>query len=101
PLSGNRSATGTTDVTGTATLTLASLNALQDSTLNMTVANSVHFTPGVATYNIGGLSGGAGLTLQDTAAGPITVNIGNNNSSTTYSGVMSGTGGVTKVGTGT
>ena len=42
-----------------------------------------------------------GLTLQDTAAGTITVNVGNNDSSTTYSGVMSGTGGVTKVGTGT
>jgi fibronectin-binding autotransporter adhesin len=100
-LSGNSSATGTTDVTGTATLTLASLNALQDSTLNMTVANSVQFTPGVGTFNLGGLSGNANLTLQDTAAGAVTVNVGNNNSSTTYSGVMSGTGGVTKVGTGT
>ena len=51
-LTGNSSAfSGTTDVTGTATLTLASLNALQNSTLNMTVANSVLFTPGVATYN--------------------------------------------------
>ena len=100
-LSGNNTFTGTTDVTGAATLTLASANALQNSTLHVTVNNNVLFSPGVGTFTIGGLSGGGNVTLQDTGAGAITASVGNNGGSTTYSGVLSGVGGLTKVGGGT
>ncbi len=100
-LSGNDTFSGTTDVTGAATLTLASANALQNSTLHVTVNNNVLFSPGVGTFTIGGLSGGGNVTLQDTGAATITASVGNNGANTTYSGVMSGPGSLTKIGAGT
>ncbi len=100
-LSGNNTFSGTTDVTGAATLTLASANALQNSTLHVTVNNNVLFSPGVGTFTIGGLSGSGNVSLQDTGAATITALVGNNGGSTTYSGVLSGVGGLTKVGAGT
>jgi autotransporter-associated beta strand protein len=102
-LSGNNTFSGTTDVTGAATLTLASANALQNSTLHATVNNNVFFSPGVGTFTIGGLSGNGNIVLQDTAAtpAPITASVGNNGGSTIYSGVLSGPGGLTKIGAGT
>jgi autotransporter-associated beta strand protein len=96
---------GVTNVTGAGTIILSNANALQNSTLNVTVAgNSVQFTAGLTPFTLGGLSGPAGLVLQDTAAGPITVNIGNNNQNTQYDGVLSEVGAgsaVNKIGTGT
>ncbi len=100
-LSGSDTFSGTTDVTGTGTLTVANTNALQNSTLHMTVNNSVLFNAGLGNATIGGLSGSGNLALQDTLAAPLTASIGNNNGSTTYSGVLGGPGALTKVGTGT
>ena len=95
---------GVTNVTGGGTIILGNANALQNSTLNVTVAgNSVQFPAGLTPFTLGGLSGPAGLVLQDTAAGPIMLNIGNNNQNTQYDGVLSevGTGSaVNKIGTG-
>ena len=96
---------GVTNVTGAGTIILANANALQNSTLNVTVAgNSVQFPAGLTPFTLGGLSGPAGLVLQDTAAGAITLNIGNNNQNTQYDGVLSEVGAgsaVNKIGTGT
>ncbi len=81
---------GVTNVTGGGTIILGNANALQNSTLNVTVAgNSVQFPVGLTPFTLGGLSGPAGLVLQDTAAAAITLNIGNNNQSTQYDGVLS------------
>ena len=101
-LSGNDTFSGTTDVTGAATLTLASTNALQNSTLHATVNNNVLFGTGVGAFTIGGLSGNGNIALQETPGGAaITASVGNNGTNTTYSGVLSGSGSLAKIGAGT
>ncbi len=103
-LSGNNTFSGTTRVTGAGTLILGSTNALQSSTLNMTVVGSVQFAPGITNFTIGGLSGNANLTLADTALAAINLSVGKNGANTTYSGVLDDAGlgsTLTKVGTGT
>ena len=91
--------TGDTIVNG-GTLSLNNVNALQNSTLNTgsSGAQQVAFNVGGAnTYNIGGLKG-----ADDLAIGSNTISVGSNNSSNTYSGVISGTdGALIKVGSGT
>ncbi|MEO6477246.1 autotransporter-associated beta strand repeat-containing protein [Luteolibacter sp.] len=85
-------------------LQLNNLNALQSATLNLTsVPNGLSFANGVnnGTYTIGALSGTSNQTLTDTASVPVKVNLGSNNATTTYSGILSGSGSVTKSGSGT
>ena len=64
---------------------------------------------GIGYATIGGLSGSGSFVLANTRVtqagssigGPFALTVGNNNSSSSYSGVMSGSGSLTKVGTGT
>ena len=80
------------------TLNLGHANALEYSTLDMNSANSgtVALTQSGQTYNVAGLQGS-----RDLAIGSNALSVGANNNSTTYSGNLSGTGGVSKVGNGT
>ena len=88
-------------------LQLNNLNALQNATLTLTgggsQSNLVSFASGVNTgaFNVGMLAGSANQALADTAGAAVTLSIGGNNSSNTYSGILSGVGALTKVGTGT
>ncbi|MFC5457620.1 autotransporter-associated beta strand repeat-containing protein [Prosthecobacter fluviatilis] len=79
------------------TLALGNVNALQNSTLTTATAGNVTFTVGGAnTYNIGGLAG------NDTMAmGANTLSVGANNETSIFTGVLTGTGGLVKVGAGT
>jgi autotransporter-associated beta strand protein len=80
-------------------IALGNTNALQNSTLDTGTAGtqSVTFTvAGTNTYNIGGLQG-----TDDLALGANTISVGANNATTAYTGIIGGTGGMTKVGTGT
>jgi len=76
---------------------------LQDSTV-ITGGTGIVFDSSVGShaFTFGGLSGSANLALQDNAGTPnaVTLSVGNNNGSTTYSGVLSGAGALTKIGTG-
>ena len=93
--------TGDTVVSAGA-LQLANALALQYSSANLSgAANGLLFTPGLGTFTLGGLKGNQNLSLQDTSSGPVTVRAGNNNASTTYGGLLSGGGGLAKIGTGT
>jgi autotransporter-associated beta strand protein len=97
-LAGANTYSGTTLVSA-GTLALGNINAVQNSTLDVGISGtqSVTFTVGgTNTYNLGGLQGSDDLGLLDDS-----ISVGANNSSTEYSGVLSGTGGLTKVGTGT
>ncbi|MEQ1852185.1 MAG: autotransporter-associated beta strand repeat-containing protein [Chthoniobacteraceae bacterium] len=97
-LSAANTVSGTTTVSA-GTLALGNVNALQNSTLNTGVSGTqaVTFTvAGTNTYNLGGLTGADAI-----ANGGNTISVGANNADTTYSGGVSGTGGLTKVGTGT
>ena len=112
---------------GGCNLYLIGTNALANATINLTGNNSgpdaarlgtqtLSFGSGTSVdgagyATIGGLSGSGSFVLQDTLVtntwpgynlgNPFTLTVGNNNSSTTYSGVMSGTGSLIKAGTGT
>ncbi len=94
--------TGATTTATNTTLLLNNANALQSSTLTITgtTANLVNFASGLGTVNVGGLAGAGNFALTDTAAGNVILSVGASNTNTTYSGVMSGGGQLTKVGTG-
>jgi autotransporter-associated beta strand protein len=103
-LSSTGSNTGTVRVTGSANgiatkLQLANVNALQSATLDMATGDlgSVEFTAaGTNTYSLGALQGARSL-----AFGGNSLSVGGNSQSTTYSGSLSGSGLLTKVGNGT
>ncbi len=82
------------------TLALGNVNALQNTTLNTGASGTQQVTfivAGSNTYNIGGLSGADALAI-----GGNTISVGSNNANTSFTGVISGSGGgVAKVGTGT
>lgn len=86
-------------------LQLNNLNALSNATLNLASAQAspVSFASGVNTgpFNVGALTGTASQTLTDTAGSPVTLSVGGNNFSTTYSGALTGAGSLMKTGSGT
>lgn len=99
-LSGENTHSGTTTVTA-GTLTLGNVNALQNSTLDTGTSGTqqVAFSATGNTYNIGSLQG-----VADLAIGANTISVGANeatNTTKTYSGAITGTGGLTKAGLGT
>ena len=86
------------------TLLLANSNALQSATAALQ-AGGLAFDSSVAgpAFTLGALSGSFGLALLDNAATPngVALAVGNNGASASYSGVLSGSGSLTKVGAGT
>lgn len=96
-LSGTGSFTGATRIVG-GTLALASTGAIAGSTLDMNAADAGTLLLSLtgSTYAVGGLQGSRNIDLATN-----TVAVGGNGQSTTYGGVISGAGGLTKTGTGT
>ena len=102
-LAGANTYSGSTTVSG-GTLDLANGLALQNSTL-ATGGTGLILDTSVSghAFTFGGLSGSASLALQDNtspAPVPIALAVGTNNASTTYSGILSGGGSLTKIGNG-
>ena len=81
------------------TLVLGNSAALQNSTVSMT-GGTLTFAAGSTSAVLGGLAGTSSLALATAAAEPVVLNAGGNGQSTTYSGVLSGPGGLVKQGTG-
>ena len=79
---------------GAGTVTISSPLALQNATLDMNAADS-----GTVTFSQASTIG-ALMDYNNLATSSI-LSIGNNNASTTYYGVLSGSGGLNKIGTGT
>jgi len=109
-LSSANTYTGATTLSA-GTLVLKNSIALQNSTLTMNGGgSSLVFDSSVVgnAFTFGGLAAsaaGAGynIALQNNAVSPVAValTVGGNNASTTYAGVLSGAGSLTKAGTGT
>ncbi len=108
-LGGANTYSGSTAVSG-GTLDLTNGLALQNSTV-ATGAGTPYSGSGIVfdasvlshSFTFGGLGGSANLALQDDTSPtpvPIALTIGTNNASTTYSGVLSSGGSLTKIGTG-
>ncbi len=96
-LTGTNTFSGETDVFA-GTLIIGNANALQNSTLGRLSTNGFSFGPAIGTFTIGGLSLTANCSLTDMGGGAITLQVGNNSTDTTYSGIMSGAGSLTKIG---
>ena len=95
-LSGANTFTGTTLVSG-GTLTLGTALALQDSTLSLGAGTLSFGTLTAAT--VGGLTGSGNLTLANTTPAAVILTV-NNSTADTYSGNLSGAGGLTYAGAG-
>jgi autotransporter-associated beta strand protein len=116
PFAGAISGTGTVEQIGSGTLTLTGNNTysgattvssgtLQAGSATAFSANSAFNVMGLSVLDlngfdvsIGSLAGVAGATVS---LGAHTLTAGGNNVSTTYAGLITGTGGLTKVGSGT
>lgn len=87
---------------GAGSLVLANSNALQNSTVTIGGTPPVFDSavPGHA-FTLGGLAGNQDLTLADNAGNPLALTVGKNNASTTFNGLLSGPGSLTKQGSGT
>ena len=89
---------GDTILTG-GTLALSNALALQNSTLNYD-GGSLAFS-GITAATLGGLSGSQNLGLVNGSSAPVALTVGVNGSVTEYSGALTGSGPLTKTGTGT
>jgi len=96
-LNGADTYTGSTTLSA-GTLVLGDSFTLQNSTLIYT--GGTMNLDGMSSVTLGGLSGNQNLAMFDTLAS-VTLTVGANNQDTTFSGVISGNGSLTKNGTGT
>ena len=98
-LSGSNSYTGATTITS-GTLELGNVNAVQGSIVTDNAAmNGLAFAASGATYNVGGLSGSGNISLLAVSGGSLTLNVnGTSTTTTTYSGALSGAGGLSNGG---
>ena len=98
-VTGNSALNGTADVTtvnvNAGTLTLGSASRFTSSVVALTGSTGAGLTLG-GNESVGSLAGGFNV-----AFGSATLTTGNANTNTTYSGTMTGAGGLTKSGTGT
>ena len=100
-LGGSNTYSGSTIVTGASTLLLNNTNAAQNSTLTEAVGGgSLSFASGVGTVNLAGLSWTDNIALTDLGSNAVNLSIGGYNTSSTYAGILSGGGSLTKVGSG-
>ena len=87
--------------TNACALQLGNSNAVADSTVTLTLTNGLLFSAGIGVFNLGALAGSVPETLATTNGAAVTVSVGADNGSTTYSGALGGSGASIKAGTGT
>ena len=98
-LGGTSTYSGPTSITG-GTIKTTSTSALGNSAV--TLANTAGVVLDISASNLAiGSLAGSGVTGGNVALGGKTLSVGANDTGTTYNGIISGTGGLTKQGTGT
>ena len=98
-LSGINTYTGTTTISGA--LVLGNDAATGSGTVTMVAGGTLDFAPGITSPVLGGLAGTANITLDTAASEAVALNVGSDNSNTSFGGNLNGSGSLTKVGTGT
>lgn len=81
------------------TLILANTNATVNSTVVLN-GGSLSFSA-ITNATVGGLAGSQDFALQNSGSAAVALAVGNNGANTTYSGAMSGSGSLNKIGGGT
>jgi fibronectin-binding autotransporter adhesin len=93
---------GPTTITNpTGTLSVFNGTALQNSTLSYDASGGTLSFDSNVTTTLGALEGSKDLELTNTLTGPVALTVGGNGAGTTYSGILSGDGSLTKIGAGT
>ncbi len=87
-------------VINSGTLTVGNALALQNSTLNYNNQGGTLSFGSQTAATFGGLKGAQNLAVSGTSGAGVNLTVGGNNQSTTYSGVLSGSGSLTKTGNG-
>ena len=81
---------------------LNNANAVPNSTVTVSANNGLLFktnSGAITTFSVGGLAGSGNINLAD-GSYALTLSAGGNGAATTYSGALSGPGGLTKTGSG-
>ena len=93
-LGGANTFTGGTTInasSGSSVVRLTNPNALQNSVVTLNDTSGIAFNAGIGGVAFGGLNGSVNLTLQDSAAAPISLTLGNNaGNNASYSGNLTG-----------
>jgi autotransporter-associated beta strand protein len=92
--------TGDTTIASGATIRLFNSLGLSGSTLVYPATGGMLDFDSNFAVTLGALSGDKDLALNNSFLGPVTLTVGGNNASTSYSGIISGDGGLSKSGTG-
>ena len=92
--------TGDTAISNGAVL-VAHTNALQSSTVELAASSTMKFTNALTAGNVGMIKGSGDFVLTNLGGNSVALTVGTNNGSGTYSGIMSGSGSLNKIGTGT
>ncbi|MDF1754815.1 MAG: autotransporter-associated beta strand repeat-containing protein [Verrucomicrobiales bacterium] len=92
---------GTVRLIDRGTLKLGNELALQNATFDTltTAVGTLDFTT-LEAATFGGLTGSNDILLENASSAPVALTVGNNNADTIYSGSLSGTGSLVKIGTG-
>ena len=81
------------------TLALGSSLSLQNSTLDTSGSGALSFGS-LKAATFGGLTGPGTLSLSNTASAAVALSVGNNNANSSFSGTLSGSGSLSKIGSG-
>ncbi len=97
-LSGANTYSGNTLI-DSGTIALANSEALQNSTLDTSGNGALSFGS-LTAATFGGLTGPGTLGLANSASSAVALSVGNNNTNSTFAGMLKGAGSLTKVGSG-
>ncbi len=96
-LSGENSFSGSTTINH-GVLQLGNADAVQNSTIVLNQSNGLRFNTKISSFTLGGLTGDVAESLTVPGSKKITLAIGNNGSTSSYSGILSGAGSIELLG---